>query len=126
MGPAVRTPESYVHAAAKMTGAKNPAWKGGVTLKRAKGNYTGVRYVRAPAWALPMSRKDGYVMEHRLVMAMMVGRLLARAEVVHHIDHKPGNNAPTNLEMWPNNRTHKLAEHGRPVDGAACRTSLVV
>ena len=32
---------------------KNPAWKGGVTLKRPKGNYKGVRYVRAPIWALP-------------------------------------------------------------------------
>ena len=68
-GHLARTPESYVQAAEKMKGEKNPAWKGGVTLKRAHGNYKGVRYVRCPQEFLSMSRKDGYVMEHRLVVA---------------------------------------------------------
>jgi len=104
-----------------MYGPKNPAWKGGVTLKRPKGNYTGVRYVRAPTWALPMARADGYIAEHRLVMAATVGRLLTRTEVVHHLDHYPANNAPTNLEMWPSNGSHKAAEHGRVVPGVANR-----
>jgi hypothetical protein len=108
--------ESYQQ---KMTGSRNPAWKGGVTLKRAKGNYRGVRYVRAPAWALPMARADGYMMEHRLVMALIVGRLLSRTEVVHHLDHEPANNMPSNLELWPSNGSHKAAEHGRVVLGAA-------
>jgi hypothetical protein len=105
----------------KMTGARNPAWKGGVTLKRPKGNYRGVRYMRAPTWALPMARADGYVMEHRLVMARLVGRLLARTEVVHHRDHDPANNTPSNLELWPSNGSHKAAEHGRVVPGVANR-----
>jgi hypothetical protein len=60
-------------------------------------------------------------MDHRLIMARMIGRPLLRVEVVHHIDHNPQNNAPTNLELWPDNRSHKLAEHGRFVDGAANR-----
>lgn len=105
-------------------GAKNPAWKGGVTIKRSKGNYGGVRHVRAPAWALPMARGDGYIAEHRLVMAKMIGRLLARTEVVHHLDHDPANNAPTNLELWPTNGSHKMGEVGRIAIGAACRLSL--
>jgi hypothetical protein len=104
-----------------MRGPKNPAWRGGVTLKRPKGNYRGVRYVRAPTWALPMARADGYVMEHRLVMARLVGRLLARTEVVHHRDHDPANNARSNLELWPSNGSHKAAEHGRVVPGVANR-----
>jgi hypothetical protein len=104
-------------------GQKNPAWKGGVCLKRPKGNYKGVRYVRAPEWAKPMARKDGYIMEHRLVMARMCGFLLTRTEVVNHIDHNPANNHPSNLELWPTNADHKRGEVGRFVPGVANRSS---
>ncbi len=120
-GRAGWTPEAEASRSAKMSGPLNPAWKGGVTLKRPKGNYGGVRYVRAPTWAQPMARADGYVMEHRLVMATLIGRLLTRTEVVHHLDHKPANNAPTNLDLWPSNGSHKAAEHGRVVPGVANR-----
>jgi hypothetical protein len=112
-----------------MVGAKNPAWKGGVTLKRPKGNYRGVRYVRAPPWALPMARKDGYIMEHRLVMALRCGFLLTRTEVVDHQDHNPANNEPTNLLLYPTNGDHKRGEAGRFVDGVAnryCPRALVL
>lgn len=102
-------------------GEANPAWKGGVTLKRAKGNYTGVRYLRAPEWAKPMARADGYIMEHRLVMAEWVGRLLERTEVVNHVDHDPSNNARSNLDLWPSNGDHKRGEVGRFVTGVANR-----
>lgn len=104
-----------------MVGPENPAWKGGVTYFKKKGNYKNIRYRRAPEWARPMARADGYIMEHRLVMAQRVGRLLNRSEVVHHRDHDPANNHPANLELWPSNATHKSAEHGRLVTGAANR-----
>jgi hypothetical protein len=120
-GPAARTPESYAAAAEKMRGARNPAWKGGVTYFKTHGRYTGVRYLRAPEWARPMARADGYIMEHRLVMATVCGYLLERTEVVHHLDHDPSNNTPGNLELWPSNGSHKAAEHGRVVPGATCR-----
>lgn len=121
-GRAGWTAESRASYKAKMSGPNNPAWKGGVTLKRPKGNYRGVRHVRAPQWALPMARQDGYIAEHRLVMAERMGRrMLARTEVVHHLDHDPSNNAPENLELWPTNRSHKAAEHGRIVEGVANR-----
>src|SRR3990167_4581796 len=105
-------------------GQHNPAWKGGVTLRHRRGNYVQVRYVRAPEWAKPMARRDGYVMEHRLVMAEWCGRLLTRTETVHHVNHKPLENGRKNLELWPDNRSHKLAEHGRLVEGAANRVFL--
>ncbi|WP_369797852.1 HNH endonuclease [Cupriavidus sp. UYPR2.512] len=54
-------------------------------------------------------------------MAKWCGYLLTRTEVVHHVDHDPLNNARSNLELWPDNRSHKLAEHGRFVEGAVCR-----
>ena len=95
-------------------------------MRKRRGNYVQVRYVRAPADASIMARKDGYVMEHRLVMARWVGRTLLRSEVVHHVDHDPLNNARSNLELWPDNRSHKLWEHGRFVEGAACRVFRLV
>ena len=107
-------------------GATNPAWKGGVTYFRKHGNYKPIKYVRCPLDLITMARKDGYVMEHRLIMARMTGYPLLRIEVVHHIDHDPQNNADTNLELWPTNQDHKLWEGGRFVPGVACRVSLTV
>lgn len=105
-------------------GADNPAWKGGVTIKRPKGNYKGVRYVRAPEWARPMARADGYIMEHRLVMAQTCGFLLTRQECVDHLDHNPANNHPSNLRLYPTNGDHKRGERGRFVSGVANRVSF--
>lgn len=101
-----------------MGGEKNPAWKGGVTYRRGKGNYRGPKYVRCPQEYLPMARKDGYIMEHRLVMAKYLKRLLVRTEVVHHIDHDPRNNMIENLQLYSSNGEHKRAE------GAAKRSYL--
>ena len=96
----------------KLQGANNPAWKGGVTLKRAKGNYGGVRHVRCPTAFLPMARKDGYIAEHRLVVARATGRLLASTEAVHHINHDPSDNRLENLMLFPSNAEHKRFEAG--------------
>ena len=108
LGSKARTKESYDKAV--LRGSKNPAWKGGVTFKRNKGNYIGPKYVRCSPEFLPMARKDGYIMEHRLVMAKHLGRMLTRTEVVHHKDHNTRNNQIENLELFANNRLHKLAE----------------
>lgn len=117
------TEEGRKAARAKMSGPNNPAWKGGVTYRKGKGNYVGPRYVRSPKWAIPMARKDGYVMEHRLVMAQRIGRLLERSEVVNHINHDPRDNRPENLELYPSNGDHKRGEAGRYVTGVANRWS---
>lgn len=104
-----------------MTGPKNPAWKGGVTYNNKHGNYGSTKYIRCPAPFLPMARKDGYVMEHRLIVAQWAGRMLLRTEVVHHKDHNPTNNSRSNLELWPSNQSHKAAEHGHFAPGVANR-----
>lgn len=105
-------------------GEDNPAWKGGVTFKRPKGNYIGPKYVRCPPEFREMSRSDGYIMEHRLVMAQWLGRPLLRSEVVNHKDHNPRNNARENLELYPSNGDHKRGEVGRFVSGVHNRLSL--
>ena len=93
-----------------LKGSLNPAWKGGVTYFRKRGNYLPIKYVRCPKEFLVMARKDGYVMEHRLIMAKKIGRPLTRIETVHHIDHNPQNNDAINLMLFKNNSEHKLYE----------------
>lgn len=103
----------------KMSGPNNHAWKGGVTHKRNKGNYIGAKFVRCPVEFCEMAGKNGYLAEHRLVVARHLSRCLERHEVVHHRDHITRNNAIENLELWPNNRSHKMAEGGRFEDGVS-------
>jgi hypothetical protein len=98
------------HKLPVLFGEQNPAWKGGVTIFKKKGNYINVRYVRCPKEYLGMARKDGYVMEHRLIMSNRIGRLLNRVECVHHNDHNPTNNKINNLLLFPCNKSHKIFE----------------
>jgi hypothetical protein len=99
-----------------MLGEKNWAWKGGVTYFKTHGNYVGVKYIRCPQEYISMARKDGYVMEHRLIVAKTLNRPLLRIEVVHHLDHDPTNNALSNLILFASNRDHKLHEHGKAIE----------
>jgi hypothetical protein len=98
----------------KMThrGKDNPSWKGGVTYRKRKGNYANykIKYVKCPIEFISMSRKDGYVMEHRLLIAQKLNRPLIRSEVVHHIDHNPENNSIDNLMLFSSNKEHKIYE----------------
>jgi len=121
---AAHTPAAKAKRIARLTGHHNPAWKGGVTYRKRRGNYVSVRYVRCPANLSMMARADGYVMEHRLVMAEWIKRPLTRTECVHHLDHNPLRNERANLELWPCNRSHKMAEYGRIAEGAANQLSL--
>jgi hypothetical protein len=71
-----------------------------------------------------MAMANGYIMEHRLMMAEWIKRPLQRTECVHHRDHNSLRNERVNLELWPDNRSHKLAEHGKIALGAANRLFL--
>lgn len=47
----------------------------------------------------PKSNKDGYIMEHDLVMECYIGRWLKEDEVVHHKNKKRNDNRIENLEL---------------------------
>ena len=108
-GAAAVTPAGRASAILKMTGPANPAWKGGVTYFRKHGNYAQhgqIKYVRCPPAFRPMARKHGYIMEHRLIVAQVLGRCLLRLT----------DNRLENLALFASNRDHKLFEaHGAPL-----------
>lgn len=64
-------------------------------------------YIFAVVKEHPNATKDGYVLEHRIVMENHLGRLLTKDEVVHHKNEIESDNSIENLEVM----THK--EHSK-------------
>ena len=79
------------HCALKdRSGMHNHNWKGG------RFNTTD-GYVRVYAPDHPNTCEDGYILEHRLVLAQKLGRSLKRSEVGHHFNGIKNDNRPENL-----------------------------
>uniref|UniRef100_A0A6M3KX14 Uncharacterized protein n=1 Tax=viral metagenome TaxID=1070528 RepID=A0A6M3KX14_9ZZZZ len=88
----------------RFTGIKASGWKGGRYIDD---GYIFVR-IYPDDFFYPMAHKNGYVLEHRLVVAKAIGRCLHRWEIVHHlhdkypagsIDDKQDNRYPENLQL---------------------------
>lgn len=64
----------------------------------------------------PHADKQGYVLEHRLVMEAHIGRTLLQTEVVHHINGIKTDNRIENLMLFDNNGSH-IKYHRRETAG---------
>lgn len=74
-------------------GSNNPKWKGGKYK-----NAAGYILVKAPS-GHPNARKDGYMLEHRLIASERKGESLSESEIVHHKNEVKDDNRPENLEI---------------------------
>lgn len=68
--------------------------------QRGTGYKTEPGYVRMYAPAHPNAGSTGYVMQHVMVMAEVLGRPLFPGENVHHKNGVRDDNRPENLELW--------------------------
>lgn len=62
----------------------------------------------------PKSNKEGYIMEHDLVMECYIGRWLKEDEVIHHINKKRDDNKIENLKLMTfkeHARLHMIERH---------------
>lgn len=78
-------------------------WKGGVV--KTGGGYIAV--IIPKDWAWPeMTGTSGYILQHRYVMALHLGRPLLKTETVHHINGDKTDNRIENLQL-------RKGKHGR-------------
>jgi hypothetical protein len=76
-------------------------WRGGVVY-RGQNN----RYIMILSSNHPHATKEGYVMEHRLVMEKYLGRYLSPSEFIHHINGDTRDNRIENLKLASSKKEH--------------------
>ncbi len=87
----------------------NSSWYNGGTWTTLDG-YKMVR-IYEENFFYPMADKNGYVREHRLIMAKHLGRNLHSWESVHHKDGNKLNNELSNLELL--NKNQHMRDHNK-------------
>jgi len=72
----------------------------------------------------PRSYRNGWVLEHRLVMERLLGRLLETNEHVHHINGKKWDNRPENLAVLGHSEHAVITNAERKTELALIRAEL--
>lgn len=77
--------------------------RNGTDMEHTKRRQDG-RYINSNGYVLVSAKdprtRNGWVMEHRLVMEKSLGRLLTKQETVHHKNGNREDNRMENLELW--------------------------
>lgn len=81
-------------------GDNNPRWNGGKTI-------TTDGYNCVVAKDHPYSQ-NGFIKEHRLIVEKLIGKILPKNAVVHHVNGNKTDNLNTNLVVCENNSYHLL------------------
>lgn len=92
-----------------LSGKKHPRWKGG----KYKHSF-GYIFVYKPKHKY--ANKQGYILEHRLIMEKHIGRPVERKERVHHINGIPDDNRIENLKLFCNQSGHMAMCHSKKRD----------
>lgn len=95
---------------------RHPSWKGG---RIDMNGYIAVKTGFGGEFP-SMAHNSGYTLEHRLVMAKVLGRELSRGETVHHINGDRTDNRPDNLQL-----RHGRHGGGRQLRCADCGSSNI-
>lgn len=96
--------QSGVKPDPRVSGQAHGRWKRG---RISAGGYWRIHVGHDHAFKSMVGR-DGYVLEHRWVLAKKLGRPIREDETVHHIDGDRANNEPDNLQL-------RVGHHGKHV-----------
>jgi len=103
----------------RQRGPNNPAWKGGLTGAGKHGRYT-YQLVSSDDPLRVMANRQGYVIQHRLIIARWLGRPLERHEQVHHRNGNRGDNRLENLELWKRSQPCGVRQADYHCPGCRC------
>jgi len=85
------------------TGKNSYSWKGGSYIST-----WGYKYILTLNH--PRNKSKKYIPEHILVMEKTLGHYLNQKEIVHHKDGIKLNNLPSNLQLFPDEKSHQTYE----------------
>lgn len=113
-------------------GCKSTSWKGGRKINGA--GYILI-WIAEDDFFYSMTNSQGYVLEHRLVVAKALGRCLQPWEIVHHkgarypqdsIENRQDNRYPKNLELTTSEDHCNLQYKGRMLTCPFCKNKIKI